>query len=137
MAKHVGIVACSAEGAALCYRTLCSQAPALMDEHMHPEVSMHTHPLAEYMVHIRVGDWAEVAKLMLSSARKLAEIGAGFAIRARPTHPGRVEGPSGTRTEPDPQPAPPEGLQGKYPHRSGRPGGKRVRASQSPPPERA
>jgi aspartate racemase len=80
MAKHVGIVACSAEGAALCYRTLCAEAPALMGEHMHPEVSMHTHPLADYMVQIRAGNWVEVGELMLSSARKLAGIGASFAI---------------------------------------------------------
>ena len=80
MPKHIGIVACSAEGAALCYRTLCAEAPALMGEHRHPEVTMHTHPLAEYMEHIRSGDWKQVAKLMLSSARKLAAIGAEFAI---------------------------------------------------------
>ncbi len=80
MTRHVGIVACSAEGAALCYRTLCAEAPPLMGEHMHPEVSMHTHPLGEYMVHIRSGNWEGVAELMLSSARKLAEIGADFAI---------------------------------------------------------
>jgi len=80
MPKHIGIVACSAEGAALCYRTICSEAPALMGEHMHPEVSMHTHPLAEYMVHIRSGDWEKVAALMLSSAQKLSQIGAEFAI---------------------------------------------------------
>lgn len=80
MTKHVGIVACSAEGAALCYRTLCAEAPSLMGEHTHPEVSMHTHPLAEYMVHIRTGNWDGVAGLMLSSARKLAQIGAEFAI---------------------------------------------------------
>lgn len=80
MPKHVGIVACSAEGAALCYRTLCTEAPAFMGEYLHPEVSMHTHPLAEYMVHIRSGNWREVAGLMLSSARKLAEIGADFAV---------------------------------------------------------
>jgi len=80
MTKHIGIVACSAEGAALCYRTLCKEAPALMGEHMHPEVSMHTHALGEYMVHIRSGSWPEVAKLMLSSAKKLATIGAQFAI---------------------------------------------------------
>ncbi len=80
MTKHVGIVACSAEGAALCYRTLCSEAQALMGEHMHPEVSMHTHPLGEYMVHIRSGNWPEVAKLMLSSAERLATIGAQLAI---------------------------------------------------------
>lgn len=80
MPKHIGIIACSAEGAALCYRTLCKEAPALMGEHLHPEVSMHTHPLGEYMVHIRSGNWAGVAELMLSSARKLALAGAQFAI---------------------------------------------------------
>jgi len=80
MAKHIGIVACSAEGAALCYRTLCSEAPAPMGEHMHPEVSMHTHPLGQYMVHVRSGDWGGVANLMLSSLRKLVRIGAQVAI---------------------------------------------------------
>jgi aspartate racemase len=80
MAKHVGIVACSAEGAALCYRTLCAEAPALMGEHMHPEVSLHTHPLGEYMGPIRAGDWDAVAALMLSSVRKLVVIGAELAI---------------------------------------------------------
>ncbi|MGD8345321.1 MAG: amino acid racemase [Desulfobacterales bacterium] len=80
MPKHIGIVGCSAEGAALCYRTICGEAPALMGEHMHPEVSMHTHPLAEYMVHIRKGDWEKVAALMLSSTQKLSMVGAQFAI---------------------------------------------------------
>ena len=80
MPKHIGIVGCSAEGAALCYRTICGEAPPLMGEHMHPEVSMHTHPLAEYMVPIRSGDWENVAALMLSSAQKVSQIGAEFAI---------------------------------------------------------
>jgi aspartate racemase len=80
MARHIGIVACSAEGAALCYRTICAEAPAGMGEHMHPEISMHTYPLAEYMVHIRSGEWDRVADLMLSSAKKLAAVGADFAV---------------------------------------------------------
>lgn len=80
MTLHIGIVACSAEGAALCYRTLCAEAPALMGEHMHPEVSLHTHPLGEYMQCIYRDDWSGVARLMLSSASKLAAIGADFAI---------------------------------------------------------
>ncbi len=80
MSRHVGIVACSAEGAALCYQTLCAEAQERMGEHMHPEVSMHTHPLGEYMVHIRSGDWKGVAGLMLSSVRKLSDVGAEFAI---------------------------------------------------------
>jgi aspartate racemase len=80
MARHIGIVACSAEGAALCYRTICSEAPRMMGEHRHPEITMHTHPLAEYMVSIRSGNWEKVAELMLSSTRKLAQAGADFAI---------------------------------------------------------
>jgi aspartate racemase len=80
VAKHIGIVACSAEGAALCYRTICSEAPRVMGEHRHPEITMHTHPLADYMVHIRSGDWKNVAELMLSSAGKLALAGADFVV---------------------------------------------------------
>src|SRR5205085_65312 len=77
---HVGIVACSAEGAALCYRTICVEGAALLGPHAHPEVSMHTHPLAEYMRCIRRGDWPGVGDLMLSSAGKLAKAGADFLI---------------------------------------------------------
>lgn len=80
MAKHIGIVACSAEGAALCYRTLCAEAPAMMGEHRHPEITMHTRPLGDYMDLIRGDDWRGVADLMLSSARKVASVGADFAI---------------------------------------------------------
>ena len=77
---HIGIVACSAEGAALCYRTICDEAPAIMGRHRHPEVSMHTHCLADYMDHIYTGNWQGVADLMLSSATKLKASGAEFLI---------------------------------------------------------
>jgi aspartate racemase len=77
---HIGIVACSAEGAALCYRTICDEGPALMGTHRHPEVSMHTHSLGEYMDFIWRDDWQGVADLMLSSANKLKSSGADFLI---------------------------------------------------------
>lgn len=80
MTRHIGIVACSVEGAALCYRTICSGASLIMGEHTHPEISIHNYPLSRYMEHIRGGDWDEVAALMLSSSRKLAETGAEFII---------------------------------------------------------
>jgi aspartate racemase len=80
MPQHIGIVACSAEGAALCYRTICLEGAELLGRHNHPEVSMHTHPLAEYMKFIDPGDWAGVAELMMSSAEKLARAGADFLI---------------------------------------------------------
>ena len=47
---------------------------------MHPEVSMHTHPLGAYMAHIRSSNSEAVGELMLSSVRKLADMGAGLAI---------------------------------------------------------
>jgi len=80
MTQHIGIVACSAEGAALCYRTICVEGAQLLGAHDHPEVSMHTHPLAEYMKCIYRGDWKGVGELMLSSAQKLAQSGADFLI---------------------------------------------------------
>ena len=80
LVRHVGIVGCSSEGAALCYRTLCLEAAAKMGTHDHPEVSLHTHSLAEYMRCIDRDDWDGVARLMLSSAEKLASAGADLLV---------------------------------------------------------
>ena len=80
MAQHIGIVACSAEGASLCYRTICSEGAQLLGSHAHPEISMHTPSLADYMECILRDDWQGVGEIMLASARKLASIGAHFLI---------------------------------------------------------
>lgn len=80
MSRHLGIVGCSAEGAALCYRTFCTEGAEHLGRHDHPEVSMHTHSLAKYMDAICRDDWSAVAELMLDSARRLASIGAEFLI---------------------------------------------------------
>lgn len=80
MPRHIGIVACSAEGAALCYRTICVEGAELLGPHAHPEVSMHTHSLADYVRCLDRGDMAGVGALMLASAEKLARIGADFLI---------------------------------------------------------
>lgn len=77
---HIGIVACSTEGAALCYRTISLEGAQMLGPHDHPEVSLHSHSLARYMVHIHANDWAGVAELMMSSAEKLARSGADFLI---------------------------------------------------------
>lgn len=80
MSQHIGIVACSAEGASLCYRTICAEGQQLLGPYAHPEVSLHGHSLVDYMNFIRKGDWAGVAELMMSSAEKLARAGADFLI---------------------------------------------------------
>jgi aspartate racemase len=78
--KHIGIVACSAEGAALCYKTICTEAPKIMGEYMHPEITMHTYPFADYMHQIYKGNWQGVAQLMLFSLQKLLDVGAELVI---------------------------------------------------------
>lgn len=82
MTRHIGIVGCSAEGAALCYRTICLEAEPLMGKHAHPEVTLHTIALADYMAPITSGpDWpAPVAELMLRSVEALQRAGADFVI---------------------------------------------------------
>jgi aspartate racemase len=80
MPQHIGIVACSAEGAALCYRTICQEGAEILGPHAHPEVSMHTPSLADYMSCIYRDDWRGVGEVMLASASKLARIGCDFLI---------------------------------------------------------
>jgi aspartate racemase len=77
---HIGIVGCSAEGAALCYRTICAEGAALLGPRAHPEVSLHTASFADYVRCLDAKDIQGVADLMLSSAHKLAAAGADFLI---------------------------------------------------------
>ena len=78
--KHVGIVACSAEGAALCYRAFCREALQVVGKNDHPRVTLDSIPLARWLPAFDAGDYAEVARVMLESARLLAAAGADFAI---------------------------------------------------------
>lgn len=80
MPKHIGIVAGSSEGAALCYRTICLEAQEQVGRHNHPEVTMNSIPMARHMQPIIEDDWQAVADLMLESAEKVARAGADFAI---------------------------------------------------------
>jgi aspartate racemase len=78
---HVGIVAGTAEGAALCYRTLCHEAENVMGRrYAHPEVTLHSLSLHRYLDAIYQDDWVGVASLMSQSASKLAQVGADFII---------------------------------------------------------
>jgi aspartate racemase len=78
--EHIGIVACSSEGAALCYRTICAEGAEILGPHAHPEITMHTPSFARYMERIERGDWQGVGEMMLASARVLAGAGADFLI---------------------------------------------------------
>ena len=76
----IGIVACSSEGAALCYRTICQEASNHLGKYAHPEIIMHTPPLSEYVDALANEDLESVGKLMVHSANCLAAAGADFLI---------------------------------------------------------
>lgn len=78
--QHIGIVGCSAEGAALCYQTICTEGTKLLGPHAHPEVSLHTPSLSDYMACIYQNDWRGVGDIMLASAHKLKAAGADFLV---------------------------------------------------------
>jgi aspartate racemase len=78
--RHIGIVAVSAEGAALCYRTICAEGTEILGRHRHPEISTHTYPLADYMRGLDAGRWDEASRMLLASARKLVDAGAEILV---------------------------------------------------------
>lgn len=78
--KHIGIVACSAEGAALCYRTIAQASEQFLGTYNHPKITLHSIPMAAWMPAFNSGDYRGVGKLMLESARVVANAGADFAI---------------------------------------------------------
>jgi len=80
LAKHIGIVGVSAEGAALCYRTICVEGAVLFGAHNHPQITMHTYPLSEYMRAIEANQWHDVGRLLLKSAKILVAAGAEILI---------------------------------------------------------
>jgi aspartate racemase len=78
--KHIGIVACSAEGAALCYESICRQAARVLRKNDHPRITLDSIPMAAWLPAFDAGDARGVAGFMLDSARLLAKAGADFAI---------------------------------------------------------
>ncbi|MFN0132364.1 MAG: aspartate/glutamate racemase family protein [Phycisphaerales bacterium] len=80
MAKHIGIVAVSPEGAALFYRQIFRLASHQLDPHLHPRVSLHNEPLAKYIDALAAQDWHAVGELLRRSATMLASIGADFCL---------------------------------------------------------
>ena len=80
MAKHIGIVAVSPEGAALCYRQIFRQAAQVLGPDRQPKVSLHNEPLSEYIQAVKAADWHAVGDLLRRSATILADCGAEFCF---------------------------------------------------------
>jgi aspartate racemase len=78
--KHIGIVACSVEGAALCFREISAYSLNLMGEHMHPQVTLSCIAMGEWMPAFERGDYEGIAEFMLRETEIVANAGAQLAI---------------------------------------------------------
>jgi aspartate racemase len=78
--QHIGIVACSAEGASLCFETICRLGLQAVGKNDHPRITMDAIPLARWMPAFEAGDHGAIGRIMVESATVLAKAGADFAI---------------------------------------------------------
>jgi aspartate racemase len=80
--KHLGILAHSVEGAALCFRTFCQLGFRELGPDQHPEVTLDCIPLARSMPGWHAGDHDAVRDILATSVDRLAAAGADFFISA-------------------------------------------------------
>lgn len=78
--KTIGIVAHSAEGAALCFLTACRAGEERLGSYMHPEIVMSAVPMALSMPGWEAGDYARVGEFLLRGIQQVADAGADFYV---------------------------------------------------------
>jgi aspartate racemase len=78
--KQIGILAHSAEGATLCYRTCWMEGVRHLGPHNHPEITMTGIAMHHAMQAWETGDLAAVRAIFMADARKLAAAGADFFV---------------------------------------------------------
>ena len=93
--KHLGILAHSVEGAALCFRTFCQLGFRELGSDDHPEVTLDCIPLARSMPGWDAGDHDAVRTILATSVERLAAAGSDFFISADNTAYLALERPGG------------------------------------------
>lgn len=80
MAKHIGILLHSAEGALLCYRTAIFEGIRRMGAHNHPTITMSGRPMADALKAWDANDLETLRAIFAEDAAALAAAGADFVI---------------------------------------------------------
>jgi len=78
--KHVGILAHSFEGAALCFRTVCLEGAKRLGPHNHPEITMTCVAMHHMLDAWERGDHKSIRGMFVDDAKKLAAAGADFFV---------------------------------------------------------
>jgi aspartate racemase len=80
VSKHLGILAHSAEGAALCFRAFCQEGFGELGPHEHPDVTLDCIALARSMPAWDAGDYLSIRATLSVSVQRLAHAGADFFV---------------------------------------------------------
>jgi aspartate racemase len=78
--KHIGILAHSFEGAALCYRTMCLEGVARLGPHRHPEITLTGVGMADLLPAWDSNDLPGLRAAFVKDADKLAAAGCDFFV---------------------------------------------------------
>ena len=78
--RHLGILAHSVEGAALCFRAFCQEGFRELGEHDHPDVTLDCIAMARCMPAWERGDHDAIRPILAESAERLARAGADFFV---------------------------------------------------------
>src|SRR4051812_34829789 len=78
--RHIGILAHSADGAALCFLEMVREASRRLGAHRHPEITLSIRPMAEMLEDYERHDLKAVRAYLAHTARRLADAGADFFV---------------------------------------------------------
>ena len=78
--RHIGILAHSFEGAALCFRTMCLESVKRLGPHRHPEITLTGRGMAEVLDECEKSDLPALRSFFRHDIEKLAAAGCDFFV---------------------------------------------------------
>jgi aspartate/glutamate racemase len=78
--RHLGILAHSTEGAALCFLAFCQEGFRELGVHQHPDVTMDCIAMGRSMPAWEAGEHQSIRATLAESAERLARSGADFFV---------------------------------------------------------
>jgi len=78
--RHIGILAHSADGAALCFLEMVREASRRLGEHRHPEITLSIMPMGPTLEDYAEGNLAAVRAYLAGTAHRLAAAGCDFFV---------------------------------------------------------
>ena len=78
--RHIGILAHSADGAALCFLEMVRDSARRLGAHQHPEITLSILPMQAVLAAYERGDLAAVSAQLRRTCRRLADAGCDFYV---------------------------------------------------------